>query len=460
MPSSVAALLCAAFSAWLIARDSKRSKSVSAALWIPVLWALIIASRPVSQWFGVVGADTGDGYPEDSLLDKALFVFLIAAGMVVLTRRQTNWHRVYAANKWIFIFFAYLGISVVWADDPFVALKRWVKDVGNIIMVLVMFSEIDPIEAVRTFFARCAYLIIPSSVLVIKYFPNISRSYDRWTFQAHYVGITTNKNVFGMALFICTLSLCWMFLDYWDAGGLRKDRTTGVLYLFLLVMTAWLLHIAQSSTALVCTVLGVGVIWGMRLPAVRAKAGRLGLYTGVAAFLIVILQVTGLWTWLTAEFAQLVGRDPSFHGRTAIWAALLKQDINPLLGSGYYSFWSVERAQNISRQYYYTLNEAHNGYLETYLNSGLIGLFLLIIVLVVAVKRIKGEVLTGSSYAALCLAFMVTATFYAISEAIFNRLSLLWFALLLVIMNRPQANVIVSAVNTLHGIDENQPESS
>ena len=412
---------------------------MSAALWIPVAWALIIASKPVSLWFGFVGADAGDGYPQDSMLDKALFLVLIAAGAAVLVRRRTNWHSVIRANKWLFIYFAYLGISVVWADDPFVALKRWVKDVGNIIMVLIVLTETDPIAAVKVLFARCAYLLLPLSVLVIKYFPAISRSYDRWTFQAHYVGVTTNKNVFGMTLFILALGLCWMFLDLRNAAGSKRDKGTGIVYLVLLLMAAWLLHIAQSSTASVCTVLGAGVVLVMRFPNVRAKVGRLEIYAAATAVLVVFLQVSGLWAWMTAGFAQLVGRDPSFHGRTAIWAALLKQDIDPLLGAGYYSFWSVARAQKISAQYYYTLNVAHNGYLETYLNSGLIGLVLLIVVIVFAAKRIKREVLTGTSYAALCLAFLFTALFYAISEAIFNRLSLLWFVLLLVMFDYPRA---------------------
>ena len=54
-----------------------------------------------------------------------------------------------------------------------------------------------------------------------------------------------------------------------------------------------------------------------------------------------------------------------------------------------------------------------------------------------AVNRIKREVLTGDSYSALCLSFMATALFYGVSEAIFNRLSLMWLVLLMIIMKRP-----------------------
>ena len=259
------------------------------------------------------------------------------------------------------------------------ALKRWVKDVGNILMVLVIFTEKKPIQAIKSFFARSAFLLLPASVLVIKYYPDLSRSYDPWTFQAHYVGITTNKNVFRDAPVHLHAGALVDVPRFPGCRGNAEGQDSGFVFLLLLVMTAWVLHMAQSSTALVCAGgLGACVVLGMRLPVIRAKLDRLEVYCGVALVLVLVLQVSGLWSWLTAEFAQMVGRDPTFHGRTAIWAALLKQDINPLLGAGYYSFWSVERAHVISEHYYYTLNEAHNAYLETYLNSGLIGLFLLV----------------------------------------------------------------------------------
>ena len=324
MSSSVAILMFAGFSFWLLARDAKRSSNTSAALWLPVVWACIIASKPVSLWLGIYGTQGGNEY-QDSLLDKGLFLFLIATGLIVMVRRHTNWHRVIGANKWLFIFFVYLGISAVWAEDPFVSWKRWIKDVGNIIMALVIVSEKDPRQAIRTFFARCAYLLIPLSVLVIKYFPSISRFYDRWTYQVVNIGISTDKNMFGVTLFVCTLSLCWMFLEFRGGVG-RSDKATGITYLVLILMTAWLLHIARSSTASVCTVLGTGVLVGMRFPTIRAQVERLGLYTVGAVFLVLIAQMLGLWDMLIAAFTYITGRDPSLHGRTDIWAILLKED--------------------------------------------------------------------------------------------------------------------------------------
>jgi exopolysaccharide production protein ExoQ len=137
-------------------------------------------------------------------------------------------------------------------------------------------------------------------------------------------------------------------------------------------------------------------------------------------------------------FVGLVGRDPTFHGRTDIWHVLLQENINPLFGEGYSSFWSSARMQKISETYYYTLNEAHNGYLETYLNTGLVGLFLLCGTLVSAWIRIKLDVLRQLPRGDFRLACLFVVMFYSMTEAVYNRLNLLWFVLLLVVCEYPR----------------------
>lgn len=130
----------------------------------------------------------------------------------------------------------------------------------------------------------------------------------------------------------------------------------------------------------------------------------------------------------------------TFTGRTDIWSAVLKENINPLFGTGFYSFWLGDRIPRLSERYSFALNEAHNGYLETYLNSGLIGLFLLVGLIIAAAKRISQDILTGSSYATLRFAFLVSTAFYAMSESVFNRLNFVWLVFLLVIMEYPRSD--------------------
>jgi O-antigen ligase len=243
--------------------------------------------------------------------------------------------------------------------------------------------------------------------------------------------------MFAMTLYCCALGLFWMFLQARDDMAANGEKKYYRIYAILLLMNGWLLVKAGSSTALVCAMVGGGILFAMRFPALRSKVSKLGVYSFTGGFLVVFLKASGLWTLLITTFAHMVGRDPSFHGRTAIWEMLLKEDVNPLLGVGYYSFWTPERARRLSAKYFYTLNEAHNGYLETYLNSGVIGLLLLVLVILFAARWIKKDVLSGASYGAVRLGFLLPAIFYGMSEAVFNRLSMLWFVMLLIMVEPP-----------------------
>ncbi len=82
-------------------------------------------------------------------------------------------------------------------------------------MVVVVLSESNPVSAIKAFLLRCGYVLIPLSVVFVKYFPEIGRYYDRWTWRPHYGGVTTDKNLLGMTLFVCGLILCLRTFEMW-----------------------------------------------------------------------------------------------------------------------------------------------------------------------------------------------------------------------------------------------------
>jgi exopolysaccharide production protein ExoQ len=431
MPPGNALLLCLGFIAWLFYRYSERKAGVSLALWIPLAWLFIVSSRPVSFWIGN-GQNTSEQQLDGSPIDSLVFFALIIAGAIVVVRRRVDWAMLFRKNRWLFIFFIYLGVSVLWSDYPFVALKRWIKDVGNVIMVLVVLSDQNPIQAVRFLLARCCYLVLPLSVVFIKYFPDLGRYYDQFVGTAFYCGVSTDKNLLGMTLFACSLSLAWMLLQP-DRRRTRLQARLDCLILWLMGgMTFWLLQQAHCATALSSTLLGALVIFGTRFARIRTHLGAYG------AALAVILLFLNFTVNLPELFAQVLGRNMTLTGRTDIWAGLLKEGTNPLIGAGFYSFWMGDRIARLSADFFYDLNEAHNQYLETYLNSGLIGVALLVALLLSAGIWIKKEAMKSEPFGAFRLACFLPMLLYGVTEAFMNRLGFLWFLFLLVVMQYPQ----------------------
>jgi O-antigen ligase len=135
-----------------------------------------------------------------------------------------------------------------------------------------------------------------------------------------------------------------------------------------------------------------------------------------------------------------LGRDVTLTGRTDIWQQVLEVNINPWIGTGYFSFWHPDRAQGISDAlgFFFVLKEAHNGYIEAYLNTGLIGLALLAILLLRSVKRSIKLVSGGDSYETFRFAALVVAMLYNVTESAFCSLVVIWFLVLLAMIDLPQ----------------------
>ena len=217
--------------------------------------------------------ESPDDYLEGSPLDRLVYLALIFAALRVMLTRGVNFVEIMSANRWLFLFFLYWGTSILWSEHPFVGFKRWTKDLGNVLMVLVILSERDPMEAAKSVFIKFSYLVVPLSVLLIKYYPDTGRTYNQWTWEYMYVGAAVHKNSLGCLALVSGLFLLW---DFFDVRFNRAPRSTSdwLLKLGLLLMCAWLLYIANSATSLACAVIGAALLLGLRRPLFRVYDGE------------------------------------------------------------------------------------------------------------------------------------------------------------------------------------------
>src|SRR5438477_10076072 len=179
-PSTVALLFTVAFIIFLFRRDIREKPHVTGALWLPLLWMLIIGSRSPTQWLAVGGYMQGSSMEEGNPLDAFVFFTLIAAGFYILNRRQVSLSEIFRNNGWLMAFLLYCLVSILWSDFPFVAFKRWIKILGHPIMALIILTEPDLEEALIRLMKRCAYVVVPVSFLFIKYYPQWGRDFDPW----------------------------------------------------------------------------------------------------------------------------------------------------------------------------------------------------------------------------------------------------------------------------------------
>lgn len=429
---SILALLCnVLLMTWLFVKDGKERPMPSRASWIALTWIMLIGSRYISGWFGVnVEVESPDELVEGSPLDRLAFVALIASAAIALLIRKPAWTRIYNRNHWYFFFFIYCGISIFWSDYPFVSFKRYIKEFGNVMMALLILTERDPVEAFRAILSRYAHLVIPLSILLIYSIPSLGTYYDD-SMTLSYCGVATNKNKLGVITFVCSIFLIWDAIHYRALLSPRTEWTNWVL----LMMAAWIVYIAHSATALVCIVIGTLLLIVMKLP----FGGKQLSYMAVSSVAAAAAIMWGILFHPEAigVVAEGVGRDSTFTGRTELWIDLLQERVNPLVGTGYQSFWLGERAESLWEKYVFHPTQAHNGYLETYLNGGVFGVGLLIAMMVATGRKLRGVIEVERNFGILLVAFIITAVLYNCTEAMISRLSLLWFVVTIAALYAP-----------------------
>lgn len=177
-------------------------------------------------------------------------------------------------------------------------------------------------------------------------------------------GMWWEKNALGghmaRASFVCAFLLV-------------MDRPWRLVWGGAVTLCAALVILSTSKTALLGLLVGLGVLatgaWMRRGVVTTLSTIWIG-FIAVGAMALVLIVAPGL-------IFELLGRDATLTGRTDIWTALLDAiAARPWFGYGYGAFWGIdsEPAYKVRLATEWLVPTAHNGWLETALSIGLVGL--------------------------------------------------------------------------------------
>jgi len=417
---------------WLDRRGSWNSK----ANFVPFTWLLISMSRPVTSWTSSPQSAAGraESYLEGSPIDRTLLMVLIALAIVTLWRRREITGAILRRNAPIILFLLYCLISVSWAEFPLVSFKRWIRGVGDVMMILVILTDQDPENAVKTVISRIGYLLVPLSILFIRFFPELGRSYSVGG-RAMWTGVCTDKNALGALCMVVGALVLWRWLE------VRRDRDSpnrvGTLIALgsVFAMVVYLMPLVDSKTAQMCFLFATIVVvfrWLFKQPW-AIFAFTVG--TVVACYAVLIAGASG-------EALEAIGRDESLTGRTNVWAMVLRYAKSPWFGAGYENFWIGDRLIALAT---WGGNQSHNGYVEIYVNLGWVGLFFLAIVILAGYRSMLASCRINPDFGRLKVAFYVICLAYNFSESAFKMMTPVWMMFLWASLATPAPATVPAA---------------
>jgi len=394
-------------------------------------------------------------YLDGSPLDRNVFLLLLIGGFFVLASRSKLAGPLFHTIHPVLFFYLYCAISIFWSEYPFVSFKHWLKGIGDVVMVLIVLTDPDPPAALRRLLSRVGFILLPISVLYIKYFPNLGRIYTVGG-ASEFTGVTTQKNSLGLICLVFGLGSLWRFLAVYRDPSVTRRSYKLVAHGTIIAMALWLLHTCDSMTSLSCLLMG-GVFL---LLAYRPARFRKPLVIHLLVAGMVGFCLFALFFQSSGSLLQNMGRNATLTGRTAIWDAVLRVAGNPLIGTGYESFWVGDRLKMIwamDDAAFLGLNEAHNGYLELYLNLGWIGVALMALVVVTGYWKVLARFRLDPHAGSLGLAFFVAELAYNFTEAGFRMMCPIWIFFLLALVGIPRSpaaeNVIAPSSDFIPAFD-------
>lgn len=332
---------------------------------------------------------------EGNPLDRLLVLGLAMLALVVLAFHRQAIAALLTRGAVLWIVAGAAVLSVLWSDHPDLTLRRAILLACLTLVAAGVAAGVRDLRAFHTGLCWALAGVVVLNLAVVLAMPGIGMS------EIGAKGIYTHKNVAGAVAMTAVLATAtWMGGSRGSAGRTLAGFAMLALALAFLLLTRSKTSIGLSAMALAC--LAMAVLAARGGPQVALAALFLGLCGAIAGVIFL-----GAHDFDLMRIVALATGDASFTGRDDLWAfALRAAQERPWLGHGYGAFWDVgpgadpllrfEPGSWLGDVEPGIINQAHNGYLELWLQLGLP-------VTLLAVAAIVALAATG----AWCLAFSV-----------------------------------------------------
>lgn len=355
-----------------------------------------------------------------------LFVHLVIILTSVVNIQPIFWN--FKKIKVLFLLLIIIVLSIIWSENPNTSFYKVVQLISTTLLAIQVTLRYKLNDFLKRF-ELFLWAIVFLSIFYIVFFPSIG--IENGYHQGSWKGIFGQKNTFGIILmFLLTIRVSKI---------ISNKRKLNMLNFLLIPLLIFFIVKTGSSTALVISVLIFFVAIFVILFKVLSRiviASVIAISFSIVGALYLVIEALNL----KGNLLNILGRDSTLTGRTAIWDTIQNVFIaeKPLLGYGFGLFWSsnspyVYQFQEIIK---FKTITSHNGYLDLVLDIGLLGAALVIILFISSIiKTFSLFYKYKYNFNVLWIGlFMISLIIYNFSESmILKENSLYWFLIVLII---------------------------
>ncbi|MEM9219739.1 MAG: O-antigen ligase family protein [Cyanobacteria bacterium P01_F01_bin.150] len=329
-----------------------------------VIAYIIIYSGGFFYLFLSGGSSEGDGIPissfDFSLLQKVFLLnYIITFSLIIFCWKSFLYYAL--GVKLVVLLVLLAAASFLWSAQPSVTQSRGIAIIGTTLFGLYFgyrFTLTKQLKILAIAFGIILSTCFLLAIALPKYGIMAALHAGDWR------GIYIHKNVLGQTMVLSSIIFLCLSLDKsfpkWKANA-------GIIASLLLI-------ILSTSTSAMVNCLGLVIIF-FCLKALRFH-GKLMIAS--VCFLIVFAAIVFLLLTLNAaDILAIFGKDLTLTGRADMWPIIVKvASKNSLLGYGYGGFWGDLSSPGgaVWREYGWPAPNAHNGFLDIWVQLGLVGL--------------------------------------------------------------------------------------
>jgi O-antigen ligase len=351
----------------------------SALVWLLCVPMLLLAGISFSSSQDHSGGDVLANADDQgaTILGRIFLAVLLPIVVALAMGRYKKILSLASENKWVSVLLVIVTASTLWSQAPY----RTVREAFWLVMTTIFGFWLATIASERRrmeLFMVVGAIAAGLSILAVIVWP--SRGLDSMHGGA-WQGIFYSKNH-------CARMMVFFLTPALHINGHRRNWSATQIAYVVLILTVVLM--SRSATGILLAAAYIVFAFGMRLVGKFHRIQMTALIgLGVACCIPIVI-----FAWEHAsELFSMIGRDPSFSGRTTIWAVLL-QSVKKriLLGYGFSAFWTGMSGEAFNAftgmfsAMHFAPSYAHSGYLDVVLQIGVSGLAVLLFGLIRSLK--------------------------------------------------------------------------